>query len=198
MIVMYRRIAIVCATLGIVGCGGSGSTPLSNPSTPTQTVIILPIEQPEISVLDSPVTSSEAPQSPQDSTIPETEPPTPTLPGGLQIDGSGDFQPGYVEAQTATWGACGQWHDIALLIGWPAEEWPTLSRVLYRESRCIPSAWNGHDAGLTQVNQIHREWISQMGLTFPDSMFNPVENLRFALSLWNSSGWRPWKSTSGS
>lgn len=198
MIVMYRRIGIVCATLGLVGCGGSGSTPLSNPSTPTQTVIItVPLEQSESLAL-SPPPSSEAPQTLPEPTTPPTEAPIPTLPGGLQIDGSGEFTPGYVEAQRLTWGDCGEWHDIALLIGWPAEEWPTLSRVLYRESRCTPDAWNGHDAGLTQVNQIHREWISQMGLTFPDSMFNPVENLRFALALWEASGWRPWKATSGS
>lgn len=90
-------------------------------------------------------------------------------------------------------GQCGEWHDLALLIGWTEDEWDMmLSRVLWRESRCTPDSWNGADAGLTQINQIHREWIESMGWTHPDSMFDPVKNLEFALMLYRSSGCRPW------
>jgi hypothetical protein len=91
------------------------------------------------------------------------------------------------------YGRCGEWHDLALQAGWTEAEWPTLSRVLYRESRCVPDAWNGADAGLTQINRIHRQWIQDMGMTHPDSMFDPLLNLRFARMLWESSGWRPWR-----
>jgi hypothetical protein len=67
-----------------------------------------------------------------------------------------------------------------------------LDRVIYRESRCLPDAWNGHDAGLTQINQIHREFVAVMGWSWPGDMFNAELNLRFALKLWQGSGWRPW------
>jgi hypothetical protein len=78
-------------------------------------------------------------------------------------------------------------------IGWPEEEWKTLSQVMWRESRCQTDAWNGHDAGLMQINQIHTEWAAQMGFTHPEDLFTPENNLLFALRLWETSGWRPWR-----
>lgn len=97
-----------------------------------------------------------------------------------------------------TYGQCGEFHDLAISVGWSENEWPTLSRVMWRESRCTTDAWNGHDAGLTQINQIHTKWLSQMGYKHPDDMFNPEKNLSFAYSLWNGReengqcGWTPW------
>lgn len=90
-------------------------------------------------------------------------------------------------------GKCGEWYSLAMEIGWPEEEWETLSKVMYRESRCQPDAWNGHDAGLMQINQIHKVWLSDFGWTHPDSMFDPRNNLTFALYLWRASGWSPWR-----
>jgi hypothetical protein len=58
-------------------------------------------------------------------------------------------------------------------------------------------AWNGHDAGLTQVNQIHKKWLAEMGWNHPNDMFDPEKNLTFALRLWETSGWKPWKASSG-
>ena len=72
---------------------------------------------------------------------------------------------------------------------------------MWRESRCTTDAWNGHDAGLTQINQIHTKWLSQMGYSHPDDMFDPEKNLSFAYSLWNGReengqcGWTPWSIT---
>ena len=96
-----------------------------------------------------------------------------------------------------TWGQCGEWHDLAISVGWPEEEWPTLNKIIWRESRCTMDAWNGHDAGLTQVNQIHKKWLAEMGWTHPNDMFDPEKNLTFALRLWETSGWKPWKASSG-
>jgi len=95
-------------------------------------------------------------------------------------------------AQNA-YGKCGEWHDIAMSVGWPAEEWERLQQIIWRESRCQADAWNGADAGLVQINQIHTKWMSDFGYVFPDDMFNPEKNLTFALALWNSSGWKPWR-----
>ena len=87
---------------------------------------------------------------------------------------------------------CPQWWNLAVGVGWAVEDLPVLDRVIYRESRCLPDAWNGHDAGLTQINQIHREFVAVMGWTYPDGMFNPRANLSFALKLWQGRGWKPW------
>jgi len=97
-----------------------------------------------------------------------------------------------IDDARAIHGKCGEWHDLAISVGWTEDEWPVLSRVLYRESRCTPDAWNGHDAGLVQINQIHTEWIESIGMSHPDSMFDPALNLRFAKMLKDSSGWSPW------
>jgi hypothetical protein len=87
---------------------------------------------------------------------------------------------------------CPQWWNLAREVGWAEEDLPMLDRIMWRESRCLPDAWNGHDAGLTQINQIHKEFVAVMGWTFPKDMFNPELSLRFTLKLWQGSGWRPW------
>jgi len=89
----------------------------------------------------------------------------------------------------------------AIAAGWPADRQTleTLMSVIWRESRCQPDAWNGHDAGLTQINQIHAAWIEDLGLgEHPQAMFNPLLNLEFAWKLYSSReqagkcGWTPW------
>jgi len=91
------------------------------------------------------------------------------------------------------YGKCGEWHDLAISVGWPEEEWKHLQQVIYRESRCQADAWNGADGGLTQINQIHTKWLSDMGWSHPEDMFNPEKNLTFAFRLWETSGWKPWR-----
>lgn len=102
----------------------------------------------------------------------------------------------WVELGRSMYGKCGEWHDLAISVGWPEEQWENLQIVMWRESRCQPDAWNGHDAGLMQINQIHRAWLSDFGWSHPESMFDPQNNLTFAFRLWETSGWKPWKATS--
>jgi hypothetical protein len=103
-----------------------------------------------------------------------------------------------VDELRAKYGQCGEWHDLAIDVGWPEEQWKKLSYVIWKESRCTVDAWNGQDAGLTQINRIHTEWLASMGLKHPDDMFNPRLNLEFAFKLWSSReekglcGWKPW------
>lgn len=87
---------------------------------------------------------------------------------------------------------CPQWWNLAVSVGWDPAELPMLDRVMWRESRCDPKATNGHDNGLTQINQIHREFVAVMGWDWETDMFKPRANLAFALKLWEGSGWRPW------
>jgi hypothetical protein len=87
---------------------------------------------------------------------------------------------------------CPQWWSTARKVGWSEQELETLDFVIWRESRCLADAWNGHDAGLTQINQIHTEFVAVMGWQYPADMFTAEANLAFALKLWQGSGWRPW------
>lgn len=99
------------------------------------------------------------------------------------------------------YGKCGEWHDLAIDVGFTEEEWPKVSQIIWKESRCTTDAWNGHDAGLTQINQIHTAWLNQMGYSHPDDMFDPRMNLEFAYKLYSSReekgqcGWKPWSLT---
>ena len=96
---------------------------------------------------------------------------------------------------------CQEWLPLAVEMGWPnrTEVLQTLGRVMWKESRCQALAVNDKsgDHGLTQINQIHEEWLSEMGWTLED-MAIPSSNLRFAFLLWNSReeagkcGWQPW------
>jgi len=93
---------------------------------------------------------------------------------------------------------CAEWAPLARQVGWADGDIPQLLRILWKESRCQPGAWNGADAGLTQINQIHSEWLAQLGLSHPDAMFEPANNLWFALQLFEGRekagkcGWKPW------
>ena len=90
-------------------------------------------------------------------------------------------------------GKCAQWHELALSVGWPEDELPTLDKVMWRESRCTPDAYSNGNHGLTQLNNIHRVWIEELGWTFPDDLYDPAKNLRFAYLLWADDGWKHWK-----
>jgi hypothetical protein len=53
--------------------------------------------------------------------------------------------------------ACAQALNLALSVGWPATETPTLLRVLKRESNCTPDAFNPRDtAGGSRVKCVWR------------------------------------------
>lgn len=90
-------------------------------------------------------------------------------------------------------GPCGEHRTLALSVGWPKDEWKNLSMIMRRESNCMPTAWSGSDAGLMQINRIHTEWAAQMGMKWPDDLFDARHNLTFAYRLWEASGWRPWR-----
>ncbi len=110
------------------------------------------------------------------------------------------------------YGRCGEWHDLAIAVGWTEAQWPTLSRVLHRESRCNIGSFNrsdpnGGSRGLMQINGYWCRknkynpsgWLQAKGiLNTCDDLYNPEVNLRAGLAMWNYSqernkcGWRPW------
>jgi len=135
-----------------------------------------------------PITVAVTTTVPVVTTVPVSEAtsaPTTTMPDLSGVD--------WVALAREQHGKCGEWHDLAISVGWPEEEWKHLQQVIYRESRCQADAWNGADGGLTQINQIHKEWLSDMGWSHPNDMFDPEKNLTFAFRLWETSGWKPWR-----
>ena len=135
-----------------------------------------------------------------------TQPPAPTttLPDLSGVD--------FTALARSIHGRCGEWYDTAMAVGWPDELWPTLSYVMYRESRCNPDSYNGTDPnsgsrGLVQINGFwcrpwaHSEkgWLQERDLlTTCDDLYNPGVNLGSAWAMWrysqehNGCGWRPW------
>ena len=94
---------------------------------------------------------------------------------------------------------CQQWLQTALDAGWPndREILDRLGFIMWRESRCTPIADSGPDHGLTQINQIHKGYIADLGWTH-EQMKDPAKNLRFAWLLYSGReangqcGWTPW------
>jgi hypothetical protein len=63
----------------------------------------------------------------------------------------------WTELARLMYGRCGEWHDMAIKVGWTEKQWLTLSRVMYRESRCNTLSFNrtdpnGGSRGLIQIN----------------------------------------------
>ena len=103
---------------------------------------------------------------------------------------------------------CAQWFSTALNAGWPndVKTLKTLSKIMWRESRCKPTACSTSDSGrqcadygLIQANWFaHHKWWADMGLT-PDDMFDPYINLHWAWLLYSGReakgqcGWHPWR-----
>ena len=98
---------------------------------------------------------------------------------------------------------CAQYVADAITAGWPADQAPMLARVMFRESRCVTTAFNSQDSnngsrGLLQVNGIHESWLIEQGfITTLDDLFVPDINLRAALHLYGMVGWQAWSSTHG-
>lgn len=111
-----------------------------------------------------------------------------------------------VVASAVVDGYCAEWAGLAFDVGWPAGEIPRLLRIMFRESRCVPTACSESDSGrvcrdwgLMQINEFSwRRTIVGQGYVMAD-MWVPEHNLRFALWLWNYSlerngdGWVPWR-----
>ena len=193
ILTLPRMVGAFVASIGLAFCAGQVGQSEVSPATTTTTV----------------VTTTVAPPT-------TTEPPvtTTTQPDLSGVDWEALRQQSIREARIK-YGKCGEWHDLAMAIGWPADQWPTLSKVLYRESRCNIDSWNKTDPasgsrGLMQINgswcrtnkwNPHPAgWLGAQGfLTSCEDLFNPEINLRSGLAIWlygenkHGCGWRgPW------
>ena len=103
--------------------------------------------------------------------------------------------------------ACEQFSALAVNLGWPADQRTVLESVMFRESRCIPNAYNGKDPsggsrGLMQINGFWTPWLMERGLiTQVDDLLQAQTNLLAALAIYNYGvdkhgyGWGPWSAT---
>jgi len=128
-----------------------------------------------------------------------SKPPEPKIPKGIQITTVlNSVVPTTTAPTTTVPKGCAQYVADAITAGWPATEAPMLARVMFRESRCNPLAFNSRDSnggsrGLLQVNGTHKSWLISEGyITKLDDLFNPDVNIRAALHLWYKVGWSAW------
>ena len=111
--------------------------------------------------------------------------------------------PSTTTSTTAVPKGCAQYVADAITAGWPADQAPMLARVMFRESRCIPTAYNAKDSnggsrGLMQMNGTHEKWLVGMGyITTLDDLFIPEVNLAASAHLYSMVGWSAWASTHG-
>ena len=102
---------------------------------------------------------------------------------------------------------CPQYWQTALQVGWPKKQLATLDKIMFRESRCNPLAFNSEDPmggsrGLVQINGFWTPWLKEQGVLSPpkasQELFNPTVNLLSALHIYNygvdryGDGWGPW------
>lgn len=107
---------------------------------------------------------------------------------------------------------CPQWFDTAARSGWPAELWPQLSYIIWRESRCHIDSHNTTDpySGSRGLMQINGFWCrpnqyTDAGFLQDHSvlgecadLFDPAINLRAGWTIYqyssekHSNGWGPW------
>lgn len=107
---------------------------------------------------------------------------------------------------------CQEWFPTAIEVGWPNDPavLEKLGRLLWKETRCLNvtplssdpklrEAFNGHDHGIAQINDIHTKYVEQLfNMPFAEAMSDPTLNLRFAFLLYSeleesgSCGWKPW------
>jgi hypothetical protein len=94
---------------------------------------------------------------------------------------------------------CPQHYGAALAAGWTPNEWATLDRIMWRESRCTPTAYNGNrrtrddSYGLIQINmRAHKSWVGPLVEWDFNRLFDPQSNLFVARVLYERCGFGPW------
>jgi hypothetical protein len=103
--------------------------------------------------------------------------------------------------------ACQTVFDMARHVGWPEHELSMVVSVAYRESRCLPHAFNAKDPNggsvwcdadqlllVQTVAYYANGYLQAYGLIRTcDDLFDLEDNLRAALAIYRySNGWRAW------
>lgn len=94
--------------------------------------------------------------------------------------------------RTHTTGRCAEWHDHAIDAGFTEGQWPNVARIMYRESRCQPGAYN--PSGASGLMQIMPMWADDCGLGRAQ-LLEAWPNLRCAVHILHVQGWSAWATT---
>lgn len=98
-------------------------------------------------------------------------------------------------------GRCPEWHDLAVSIGWTDAAYSRMSPIMFRESRCQPTAINKRsgDYGLFQVHM--KLWGPILGLAYDDNPVNgvldPRVNVWAAAQILRRQGYGAWSMKGG-
>lgn len=99
---------------------------------------------------------------------------------------------------------CPTWWELASNLGWDIGALADLDVVMYKESRCKPTAFNKNDPnggshGLMQVNGSWRKWLKDRSVIDQiEDLYEPATNLLAALHIYRYGvdrygfGWGPW------
>lgn len=83
----------------------------------------------------------------------------------------------------------------------PESEWETAFTIVQRESRFVPTAYNGWCCyGLFQIYwSVHQGWLDEVGVDSSSDLYDPLLNVRAAHMLWQRAGnsWSPWSTYDG-
>lgn len=104
------------------------------------------------------------------------------------------------------WAECPELWATALQAGWAWVHLEKLDYLMWRESRCVPTAFNSKDpnGGSLGLLQINFFWCkpnryTKQGflqdkevLSECSSLADPAANLKAALTIYRNSGWGPW------
>ena len=77
---------------------------------------------------------------------------------------------------------------------WPDDLEDHALEIAYRESNYVPTAKNYCCYGLFQIYwSVHQSWLSGLGITSDQQLYDPATNARAAYALYQrSGGWGPW------
>jgi hypothetical protein len=74
--------------------------------------------------------------------------------------------------------------------GWDVQR---MSRIMFRESRCQPSATNSCCSGLFQIHRIHIPNLAPCGVYSRSDLYDPVKNIcSAAIVFQRAGGMSPW------
>lgn len=84
---------------------------------------------------------------------------------------------------------CREWVGASRAAGFTDDQLPTIHRIMWRESRCNPTAHN--PSGATGLVQVMPMWADDCGIT-PADLFTPQANMDCAALVYAVQGWDAW------
>lgn len=80
-----------------------------------------------------------------------------------------------------------RWKPLALLVGWPSSQIPTLIKVIWRESNGQPRCFTP-PYGAAGLMQFLPQWFRGVWWKYKFNPYDPEQNLKYGLKLWQRQG----------